>query len=201
MAENKKDAEKIKVFDDGIKTFKEFKTSVQVLSLLGIIMGTLLTLIVTSFCIFGVILVDRNDLKDIPNDEGSVAIVSKINYYDYDQARNALLSYDSKTKLIIFELALPSFAIIMALIGITISSRYLYSSIKTATSNKNLFTVGRLEQLKRIRNVLTVSLLPLWFILSIVFLYLWIVVEIFMEIIIYIYEYAVSKNIGTKIKE
>ena len=132
MAENKKDTEKIKVFDDGIKTFKEFKTSVQVLSLLGIIMGTLLTLIVTSFCIFGVILVDRNDLNDIPNDEGSVAIVSKINYYDYDQARNALLSYDNKTELIIFELALPSFAIIMALIGITISSRYLYFSIKTA---------------------------------------------------------------------
>ena len=76
----------------------------------------------------------------------------------------------------------------------TLFWKYVYKLFNNVKNNNDLFTEGKLELLKRMKNIVTLSFIIIVLLINIELVVVWVICELIMEFIIYIFEYALRKT-------
>lgn len=173
---------------------KELVLSNKIISIFAIIMHYVFIISLLAFTVYTIIEIKSVGYEKIVNNE----VVSKfIETTDIIKDRNIyqiVSDYKSSIGFTFFEVIIPSIIILIVLASLTLFWKYVYKLFKNVKNNNDLFTDGKLELLKRMKNIITLSFLVIVILVNINFVIVWAITELVMEFIIYIFEYALRKT-------
>ncbi len=184
--------EDIENFENGTISLNDLMGTLRIVSIVGTIFNAVIMFIIVVYsilCLFTARAVPREELV---NNESFINYVSRINNYYHEEAQREVLAYKDTSLMVINEVVLPTTCVFIGFVGLIILCRYLYDFTKNVSSYKTLFTKNKLGQIKQIRNVGAVSSILIWLTLGEVYMLLWALFIIIMEIIIYMFSFCID---------
>ena len=198
MKKGKVDLEdELKKFEEGTISLKDLVGTLKIASIIGTVFNVILLFTLMAYSMLCVISVKSMTREELIQNESFINYVAKVNNYYHNEAIAEISSYNSDGALLTSEVILPTLCIFIGIVGLLFVCKYVYDFTKNVKSTKTLFTKQKLETIKQIRNVLMISSILIWLSLGVVYMLLWALLEIFMEIIIYLFSYAVD-NMNSK---
>lgn len=171
---------------------KDLTTSSVIISTCAIIFQAILTLLLVSFIVYCVLQVKDLGLSRIAEDSVIVKFVESLN--SNGSFNNIVTSYSTSAGFLAVELILPIVSLIIASIALIFFWKYLNMLFKNVKKDKDLFTDAKLELVKRMRNIISLVVLEFMLLFGFGYIIFWVIAEVTMEIILYVFEYAVKKT-------
>lgn len=167
--------------------FKSIIASIKVLSILEIVICCMMFLAIVVCTTSYSLDISKNSIEELQKDEEILDYTSTLNAYSYSGTIEVFKNIDNKTEFIVFELIIPSIFLVFGYILLIISLQNVILLIKNVTDKKSLFTNEKYQLLKKI--ILRTDI-ALFFIVGNINLFLWVIIGIFLEIILYLFNYC-----------
>ncbi len=190
----KKEKKEIRIFDDNVISLKTIVTSVKVISLALVTISIVYLIISTGYFIFSTKTVFNNSFEDILKDEMTINYISKINDYSLSDIKDAIEMEADKLPFYLFEIVFPTIILIFVFILSIVLGKKLNNFVRNVKSNKDLFTNKKIEELKKIRNIILDICFLLFLKFNLTFLIFYALLDFMLEIIIYLFSNCVEKK-------
>lgn len=192
-----KDERKEKSIKLGFKTIslKNIIFPINLISIVGVVLGFIFLILTGFYFVSTTNSILNNTSNEILKDRSAIMYISKINDYSIEKTEkiiDGIGEIGSKTEFLMFEVVLPTIALILIAILIVISCIKSYNIVKNVKSNKDLFTEKKLESLKKISSLVFDIYFIFFLIYGINYIFELILVELVFEIIIYLFSNCIE---------
>ena len=184
---------------DRIMKLKDITRSLKWISILVMIFCTIFSLLILVEGTLTTLDFNTKTKEQILNDENIIDYMAKINDYSILDAQKTISEIENsgnKTFIMIFDIIIPSLTVLLALGLILAFCKALLDFIKDVKSNKSLFTLEKLNSLKKARTILLTAFLFFWIVFGFKYFTIYLVLEITVEIILYLFDYCVKVENG-----
>lgn len=142
---------------------KDIKIIVKILAIMASFIATIVSIFVFVFGIITSLNAANLEKSELLHDNFSVTFISNVNCNTIIETENIIKGYGSKALFIIFDIVLPSIALITVMILLVIFSKQLLDFINSVTKENELFTKDKLNVIEKltclIAAMLTISLI------------------------------------------
>ncbi len=176
-------------------SLKELTTTLKISSIVANIFNIILVVFIFVFSLYSVIETKNAGIKEVINNRYIVNYVELANTLSEEDAVDIILNYKSSNTFILVEVVLPSIILIITLLSLYVFWLYMYKLVSNVRDNWDLFTRGKLELVRRMRNIISLASLVFILIFGFEYILIWILVEMMMETFLYVFNYAVNKTI------
>ena len=190
----KKEKVEIKIEDEKIPKLRELSSTTKILSILGIFFSTIMVILTTINCTLTSLSISAFSKERLLNDETVINYLSKINLYDFTDAKEALTNIESRGAFIAFDVILPTILVLCMLFTVGYSFYLLYELSKKMKTKKSFFTKDNLEILKRIRSAFIYIGLLFILIFDVSYYIIVIFAVIMIELLVFTFDYVVKKE-------
>ncbi len=198
MKKEKKE-KKEKTLKLGIKTIdlKSIIFPIKLISIVGVVLGFIFLILTGYYCVVSTNYILNSSPEEIQNDKLTVNYISNINDYSIEETKEIIGEIGeigSKTEFLMFEVILPTIAIVLVTILIVILCKKSYDIVKNVKSNKDLFTEKNLKSLKDISSLVLDMYLIFFLIYGIRYIFYLIFIDLVFQIILYLFNNCVEKE-------
>ena len=184
---------KINLFD-GKTSLKELTLTVKIISVIFNILNIGLLVLIICFGIYSSYKALSVGLDEIIKDNSIVTFVELANTSSILSAENIILSYKNTALFVFIEILIPVIVISITLVALFVFWKYAYRIAKSAKSNNQLFTWYNLELVKRMKDIITLSIIIILLLCGFELIIIWFLLVVIMEIIYYLFKYSVDKT-------
>ena len=190
-----KEKKKIKIFEDNIISLETIVISTKLISLALVTINIVYLILTIGYSVFSTKTIFSNSFEDILKDEMTVNYLLKINdYSSLSDIQDAIEMDVGKVSFYMFEVVLPTIIIISVFILSIVLGKKLNDFINNVKSNADLFTSKKIEELKKIRNMILDICILLFLKFNLTFLIFYALLDFMLEIIIYLFSNCVKKE-------
>ena len=170
------------------------KKLIKFTALLASFFASGLALLILIFSIISTIAVAKLPKADLINNNIVVTLVSKLNNYSNVDTTNLISNITNKFTFIAFEIIIPMFAFIGAMILIIVLSKKVLDLISNVKYEKELFTLKKLDVVKDIISLLSLILLTLLVLFNEPVIILYLIIELLLFIIYALFKKCVNER-------
>ena len=184
-----------KMDNNGVNiTIKELTTTLKVSSIIANIFNVTLIIFIVIFSIYSFIETKNHGIREIINNKYIVNYVELANTLTEEDAVDIILGYQNSSYFLFIEILLPSVILIITLASLYVFWLYVYKLVNNVRDNYELFTNGKVELVRRMRNIISLASLVFILIFGLEYIVIWVLVEMMMEAFLYVFNYAVTKT-------
>ena len=161
----KKVVEKKKVekkTDEDIIIMKDANRLINFISYMSSFFASILAIIIFVFGIITTLTVANNTSDDVIHNNFVVTFISKISNSSIEDTKLNILTMNSKISYIVFDIVLPTIALVCAALLIIWLSCLLLKFFNNSLTDKKMFTIEKLNQLGNIIDIFSVILFITW---------------------------------------
>lgn len=125
------------------------------------------------------------------------SFLSKINGYSIAEIENSINFIDSKAFFILFEIIIPTAALICSMVLLIKFSRKLMMFFSDIRKEKDLFRLRKYGELRDMVIILSISLFILIALLNSEYIILFFIIEVLLYIILYLYKRCIKSEEGS----
>ena len=190
-----KEKKKIKIFEDNIISLETIVISTKLISLALVTINIVYLILTIGYSVFSTKTIFSNSFEDILKDEMTVNYLLKINdYSSLSDIQDAIEMDAGKVSFYMFEVVLPTIIIISVFILSIVLGKKLNDFINNVKSDADIFTSKKIEELKKIRNMILDICILLFLKFNLTFLIFYALLDFMLEIIIYLFSNCVKKE-------
>ena len=176
-------------------TLKELTKTLKISSIIANICNIFLVVFIVAFSIYCLIETKNAGIREIVNNKYIVNYVELANTLDEEDAIDIILNYENSSWFLFVEILLPSIILIITLLSLYVFWSYMYKLVDNVRDNWELFTKGKLELVRRMRNIISLASLVFILIFGLEYIIIWVLVEMMMEAFLYVFNYSVNKTL------